>query len=203
MIEEIFEEIEECSLCFPDIDPRLKRTWRGNGSVGDIREARVLIIGESPSPYRDFEGTFGMKSRPAFEAFVEELTKIPEFENFWAMNVNNCNVPSLKMTAELDPPRKVCRYFPSLLSSLVREGEVRYIIAMGRKVVRAIVRDDLPLNCKPVAVPIAGKDVLVFPAHHPMWFVRANRVEDAREEARKIIKNQRGTRNTLLGWGLR
>jgi len=144
-----------------------------------------------------------MRSRLAFEAFIKELTKIPEFGKWWAMNVNNCNAPSLKMTAELDPPRKVCRYFPSLLSSLVREGEVRYIIAMGRRVVKAVVSDDLPLNCKPVVVPIAGENVLLFPAHHPMWHVRMSNPEGARDEAAKIIENLRGVRNTLLAWGLR
>jgi len=202
VIEEIFRRMQECNLCFPDIPLHLKRTWRGNGSVGDIREARVLILGESPSPHRDFEGTFGMKSQPAFKVFIEELTKIPEFKKWWALNVNNCNCPSLSLSAELDPPRKVCRYFPSLFSSLIQEGEVRYVIAMGRKVVRAILGEDLPLNCKPVVMPVAERDVLIFPSHHPMHFVRSHRIEEAREEARKIIENLRGVRNTLLAWGL-
>jgi len=166
----LFEKMVVCKLCFPMKGD--KRTWIGHGNVEHPCDAELLFLGESPSPHRDFNETFGMKSKPAFNAFKNHLFYLLGTEmKWWAMNVNNCNMPSVGLTADLREVR--CMYFNELLETL-SSGNLKYIVSFGRLTSNVVTGLDVPLSGRPVSKRVGSKVIVVFPVRHPMAHVRNN-----------------------------
>jgi len=166
---EIFSEMQRCTECFPNVSQVDKRTWLGHGNIEHPCDAEILFLGESPSPKRDFNETFGMRSKPAFNAFKNHLFYLIGEKPWWAMNINNCNVPALGLTAN----RTVCRFFWKWLTTLARCGKLKYIVTFGRFAAEAVLGKDVPLNGRPHRlIVLYPARVTVFPVRHPMYWVR-------------------------------
>ena len=79
--EDLFLRMIRCEKCFPR---EKKLLLPGTGNL----DSKIMCIGEAPSKHRNFNETFGMKSKPIFEEFLKRcgLTR----NDVWITNVVKC-----------------------------------------------------------------------------------------------------------------
>lgn len=149
------DKLSKCSKCFNT--PH--NVFLGHGTARVPKEpAYILFAGESPSPNRTFNETFGMKSKPYFSAFKEEFLAVID-KPWWATNVAFCNKPELKLSGD---PARCAQNFWTFVTLFARPS---VIVFFGRRAARAAIGEK---SVSPPGTVRRWQKYVVAFAHHPM-----------------------------------
>jgi len=147
--EKLFLEMLRCERCF---SRKEKLLLPGTGNIN----SDIMFIGEAPSKNRDYNLTFGEKSRPVFESFLEHcnLTR----DSCFITNAIKCIVPKKKVG-----DIKKCKDF------LEREIEIidpRVLVLVGKVAIKNVLGKNYKFG---TTLNLLNRKVVCIP--HPMTVV--------------------------------